>query len=41
MDSWGWIVIGLLGISLLIGGVLLINGLTRFNIEDDFDQRER
>lgn len=33
--------IGLFGIGMLIMAALLLNWLTRFDIEDDFNDRER
>lgn len=34
-------IVGLFGLGLLIGVAVLVNCLTRFSIEDDFNERER
>ncbi len=34
-------IVGLFGIGILIGAAVLVNWLTKFNIEDDFNERER
>lgn len=33
--------IGLLGLSALIGVILLVHWLSKFDVDDDFDERER
>ncbi|MDV3353267.1 hypothetical protein QGP82_31630 [Leptothoe sp. LEGE 181152] len=41
MNSLGWFILGLVGIGILIGAAGILNWLIKFDIEDDFDQRER
>ncbi|MEM9152736.1 MAG: hypothetical protein AAGB19_20080 [Cyanobacteria bacterium P01_F01_bin.3] len=41
MDTWGWNILTMLIIAVVLGAIILINGFVTMNIDEDFDERER
>lgn len=41
MGIWVWLTIGLLSLGTLFGVLVVVNGLSKFTVNDDFNERER